>query len=261
MTVDPRFEQIHQIYYGTDDGFCELRPREETRHDAAHVAGLYEIFGRYEDFYGSVAPDRRDDIHLVSVVGGLYGLNLIPMFRPKEITFFDVNPHQIAFFQLIRRVWMESPNRDEFLRKLTHGDYVVATEQDQMIRDCIIAKQRGTLTEEHGRSARTFLSSWRYALDRFDLTRELLADVPVHTRIDSMQSAAFAEFAGNRENTWIYCSNVLIFVAFDLTFANPRNTAIFASYYDHTEMLDVSAHGRGPVTVHCRIPLSAEPIM
>ena len=34
------FEQIHQIYYGTDDGFAELRPREEAQHDAAHVAGL-----------------------------------------------------------------------------------------------------------------------------------------------------------------------------------------------------------------------------
>src|SRR6185437_11246681 len=93
------FDHIHEIYYGTDDGFARLSPREEPRHDEAHVAGLYEVFARYEEFYRRVAPDRRDHIHLASVVGGLYGLNLIPLLRPREITFFDVNPHQIAFLK------------------------------------------------------------------------------------------------------------------------------------------------------------------
>ena len=104
----PLFEQIHQIYYGIDDGFAELRPREEAQHDAAHVAGLYEIFARFQEFSSGVAPSRRENIHLASVVGGLYGLNLIPMFLPKEITFFDINPNAIAFFNLIRRVWIAS---------------------------------------------------------------------------------------------------------------------------------------------------------
>src|SRR5262245_1614691 len=87
------FRRIREIYYGTDDGFAELCPREEPRHDAAHVTGLYEVFSRYENFYHNVAPERRDRIHFASVVGGLYGLNLIPIFRPRAITFFDVNAH------------------------------------------------------------------------------------------------------------------------------------------------------------------------
>jgi hypothetical protein len=176
MTLAPRsglgsFDHIHEIYYGTDDGFALLCPREKPRHDAAHVAELYEIFARYEDLHRRVAPARRDHIHLASVVGGLYGLNLVPLFRPKEMTFFDVNPHQIAFFKMIRRVWIESRSADQFLGKLADADYAIDTEQEGVIRSCIAAKQNGTLTEEQGRSARSFLSSWRYALDHFELTR------------------------------------------------------------------------------------------
>jgi hypothetical protein len=55
------FDHIYEIYYGTDDGFDELRPREEARHDAAHVARLYEIFARFEDFHARVAPEPRAD--------------------------------------------------------------------------------------------------------------------------------------------------------------------------------------------------------
>lgn len=261
MTLAPRsglasFDHIHEIYYGTDDGFAQLSPREEPTHDAAHVAGLYEIFSRYEDFHGRVAPARRDRIHLVSVVGGLYGLNLIPLFRPKEITFFDVNPHQIAFLKVIRRVWIESRSADHFLSKLANTDYEIDTEQERVISSCIAAKQNGTLTEEQGRSARSFLSSWRYALDRFELTRELLKDTPFHTRVEDMQSQSFSDFVANHENLWLFCSNVLLFVFFDLLFHYPQNAVLFASYYDATEMLDLSNLGSGPVTVRCRIPMS-----
>ena len=61
-SVPPRsnigaFEQIHQIYYGTDDGFARLTPLEEKQHDAAHIAGLYEIFARYQEFASGVAPN------------------------------------------------------------------------------------------------------------------------------------------------------------------------------------------------------------
>ena len=260
-TVPPRsnigaFEQIHQIYYGTDDGFAQLRPREETRHDAAHVAGLYEVFARYQEFGRAVAPSRRENIHLASVVGGLYGLNLIPLFQPREITFFDINPHAIAFFNLIRRVWIASATVDGFLGKLKSGNYDVHTEQDRVIRNCIAARQNGTLTEDRGQSARSLLSSWRYALDHFELTRLILAETPCITRVDGMQSKSFQDFVANRENLWIYCSNVMLFSFFDLTFHYPQNAALFASYFDQTEMLDLGNVGDGPITVHCRIPMS-----
>src|SRR5947208_2686048 len=96
MDVAPRtafpqsFDHLNEIYYTTDDGFAELRPRMEPRHDAEHVAGLYEIFARYEEFHRRVGPGRRNRIHLASVVGGLDGLNLIPIFRPRELMFFDL---------------------------------------------------------------------------------------------------------------------------------------------------------------------------
>ena len=263
MTVAPRatlgsFDHIHEIYYTTDDGYAELRPREEPRHDAQHIAGLYEIFARYEEFHRSAGPARHERIHLVSVVGGLYGLNLIPLFRPREITFFDVNPHAVAYFHVIRRVWIDSPSADAFLARLAHADYAVDTPQEEVIRRCIAAKQNGTLEEEDGRSARSFLSSWRYALDHFDLTRSLLKDVPVHTRVDGMNTKSFGEFVANEKDLWIYCSNIFLFVFFDLTFRFPENAALFASYYDQTEMLDLAKAGRAPATVHCRLPMSIE---
>ncbi|HXH42122.1 MAG TPA: hypothetical protein VNN08_26090 [Thermoanaerobaculia bacterium] len=263
MAVAPRtgfgsFDHIHEIYYTTDDGFAELRPREEPRHDARHVAGLYEVFARYEDFHRNVARGRRNRIHLVSVVGGLYGLNLIPIFQPREITFFDVNPHAIAYFNLIRRVWIDSRTMEAFLGRLTNADYEVGTPQEEVIRRCIAAKQNGTLAEEEGRSARSFLSSWRYALDHFDLTRGLLADAPVHARVEAMDSQDFSDFVADQEDLWIYCSNIFLFVFFDLTFRFPQNAALFASYYDETEMLDLGTAASAPVTVHCRIPMAIE---
>ncbi|HEV7923162.1 MAG TPA: hypothetical protein VGR02_20460 [Thermoanaerobaculia bacterium] len=249
------FDHIYEIYYGTDDGFDELRPREEVRHDAAHVARLYEIFARFQSFHAQVGPERREHIHYASVVGGLYGLNLIPIFRPREITFFDVNPHEISFFQIVRRVWIGSETAYDFLTRLARADYEVETEQEEVIRTCIAARQNGTLQENRGRSARTLLSSWRYALDNYALTRRLLAEVPVHTRLDNVRSAGFAEFVGQSENLWLFCSNVLEFVNFDLRFDQPRNAALFATYYDRTDMLDLAAAPE-PVTVHLGIPMS-----
>jgi hypothetical protein len=251
-----KFDGLQDIYYTTDDGFAQLTPREETRHDVEHLMGLYRIFTRYENFYRQVTPERRNCIHFASVVGGLYGLNLIPIFRPREITFFDVNPHAISYFAIIRRVWIESRNAPTFLARLAHGDYAVETESEVIIRRCIARKQHRTLTTEEGQSARSFLSSWRYAIDRFDLTRGLLADTPIQTRVQAMNAQGFKDFVANQENLWLYCSNVFLFVFFELTFRFPRNAAIFASYFDVTDMLDLGSHNGGPVTVKCRIPMA-----
>jgi hypothetical protein len=261
MTVAPRaglasFDQIHQIYYTTDDGFAKLNPPEETRHDASHVARLYEVFARYNQFHAHVAPERRERIHLASVIGGLYGLNLIPIFRPREITFFDINPHAIAYFNIVRRVWIDSRTADEFLGKLTNADYAVETGPEEIIRRCITNKQKGTLPEHEGRSGRSFRSSWRYALDEFDLTRGLLTDVPINTRTVAMNAPTFQEFVANHPDLWIYCSNIFLFSFFDLTFRFPQNAAMFACYFDDTDMLDLGSAGEDPVTVHCRIPMA-----
>jgi hypothetical protein len=270
MTSAPRagqatFNYLHEIYYTTDDGYAQLLPRHEARHDAAHIEGLYSVFERFEEFHRRVTPARRERIHLASVIGGLYGLNLIPIFRPREITFFDVNPHAIEYFEMIRRVWIDSPTADAFLGRLANADYEVRSEREAIIRRCIAKKQKGVLPEREGRSGRSFLSSWRYALDHFDLTRGLLADVPINTRVEAMHAQSFKDFVAGREDLWIYCSNVLLFVFFDLTFHFPENAALFASYFEKTDMLDLGTAATdsmtgpvtlGPVTVHCRIPLT-----
>src|SRR3954469_17524408 len=56
------------VFYGTDDGSQD---------------GSFSEFAEIKAHYNGVAPERRDDIHMLSVVGGLYGLNLIPLWRPK----------------------------------------------------------------------------------------------------------------------------------------------------------------------------------
>ena len=65
------------VFYGTDDGYQD---------------GSFGEFPQIRAHYEGVAPQRREDIHMISVVGGLYGLNLIPLWRPKQLTIFDINP-------------------------------------------------------------------------------------------------------------------------------------------------------------------------
>jgi hypothetical protein len=59
------------VFYGTDDGYQD---------------GSFGEFPEIRAHYEGVASHRREDIHMISVVGGLYGLNLIPLWRPKRIT-------------------------------------------------------------------------------------------------------------------------------------------------------------------------------
>src|ERR1043165_2002564 len=97
------------VFYGTDDGAQDGSGRE-----------LAEI----EAHYNAVAPARPgDDIHMISVVGGLYGLNMIPLWKPKRITIFDINPAALSYFKLIRQVWTTSRDVEQFLARLTAGDY------------------------------------------------------------------------------------------------------------------------------------------
>jgi hypothetical protein len=71
-----------------------------------------------------------------------------------------------------------------------------------------------------------------------------------------MNEQTFKDFVAGQENLWMYCSNVFLFVFFDLTFRFPQNAALFASYFDETDMLDLATAGDGPVTVNCRIPMA-----
>src|SRR5919202_5192327 len=110
------------VFYGTDDGYPD---------------GSFTEFQVIRAHYESVDPRRHEDIHMVSVVGGLYGLNLIPLWRPTRLTIFDINPAAVTYFRIIRRVWTTSRDAGHFLARLTEGDYEVSTGQEQFVRENI----------------------------------------------------------------------------------------------------------------------------
>jgi hypothetical protein len=96
------------VFYGTDDGAQD---------------GSFSEFAEFKAHYEGVSPRRRDNIHMISVVGGLYGLNFIPLWRPKRLTIFDINPAAISYFRIIHRVFTSSRNASHFLERLTKGEY------------------------------------------------------------------------------------------------------------------------------------------
>src|ERR1041385_2747706 len=104
--------------------------------------------------YNSVPDHRKEDIHMVSVVGGLYGLNLIPLWQPKRITIFDINPASVTYFRLIRHVFTTSDNAQHFLQRLTDADYEAHSKQEEFVRENIRLKQQGSLPRERGSTKR-----------------------------------------------------------------------------------------------------------
>ncbi len=232
------------VFYGTDDGYQD---------------GSFSEFADIKAHYEGVAPARRDNIHMISVVGGLYGLNLIPLWRPGRITIFDINPAAITYFQIIRRVFTTSRDVEHFLARLTAGDYDVEGEPEQFVRENICMKQRGCLPRERGSTKRPYQQSWQYAFENFELTKQMLIDIPLDIRTEPMESDGFREWIREQNNLWIYCSNITQFHYFDLEFANPTNVVLLQIIYpQQTQLLDLAPLGGGPVKVKFEIPLKSE---
>ena len=232
------------VFYGTDDGYQD---------------GSFGEFPEIKAHYESVSPARRENIHLISVVGGLYGLNLIPLWRPKQITIFDINPTAVTYFRLIHRAWTTSRNAEHFLNRLTAGDYDAETEDEQFVRENICLKQAGCLPRERGSTKRPYEQSWQYALENFDLTKRILSEVPLEIRTEPMESEGFSRWICDQNNLWIYCSNITEFHYFDLEFANPTNVVLLQIIYPgQTQLLDLAPLSGGPVKVNFEIPLKAE---
>lgn len=246
-----KFHRLDHIYYGTDDG--HPYPGPDFVFDEA---GTETEFAALEALHRGAGAERTADIHLVSVIGGFYGLNLVPLFRPRRITLFDVNPHQVTYARLIARVLTGSRDARHFLDRLSHQDYDVASDDERVMRETIAKKQQGSLARS--RSKRTLARSWRYALEHFELTRRILEEVPLTTRVDAMQSRRFAAYVRGRDNVWIYCSNVLLFVQFELAVDDPRNVVLCAQYYDETEVLDLAGYAGRRVKVRCAIPMTVQ---
>ena len=238
------FFDANSVFYGTDDGYQD---------------GSCTEFQLYEDFHRSVTKERREKIHLVSAVGGLYGLNLISLWRPREITFFDINPHATAYFELIRKVFAASSSKQNFLDRLSCQDYDVDSPAEQLIRENLALKQQGKLPRSRGSSYKRSLEiSWKHALDHFDLTKGLLGDVPLQVRTESIDSDSFTSFIRHSENVWMFCSNIVEFTFGGLRFDHPSNAALVSLVYPgQVELLDMAPFGDRPVEVRFEIPLKA----
>ena len=234
------------VFYGTDDGSQD---------------GSFREFAEFRNHYENVAPERRENIHMVSVVGGLYGLNLIPLWRPKRITIFDINPGAITYFRLIRQVFTTSRNVDHFLSRLSAGDYDAESEQEQFVRENIRLKQQGCLPRARGSTKRPYEQSWQYAFENFELTKQLLTEVPLEIRTEPMESESFSRWIREQNNLWIYASNITQFHFFDLEFANPTNVVVLQIIHpEQPQLLDLAQLSGGPVKVKFEIPLKAERI-
>ena len=233
------------VFYGTDDG---------------HQDGSFKEFQEIRAHYEGVDPRRREDIHMISVVGGLYGLNLIPLWRPKRLTIFDINPTALTYFDIIRRVWITSRDVAHFLDRLTAGDYPVEGDREQFVQENICLKQKGCLPRERGSTKRPYEQSWQYAFEHFDLTRQILSEVPLEIRSEPMESDSFSNYIRTQENLWIYCSNITEFHYFDLEFLNPTNVVVVQIIYpgQSAQVLDLAPLAGGPVKVKFEIPLRAE---
>jgi hypothetical protein len=232
------------VFYGTDDGSQD---------------GSFGEFAAFKSHYESVPAHRRENIHMLSVVGGLYGLNLIPLWQPKQITIFDINPTAITYFRIIRRVFTTSSNVEHFLARLTAGDYDAETEDERFVRENICLKQKGCLPRSRGSSKRPYEQSWQYAFEKFDLTKRLLSEAPLDIRTEPMESPTFSEWIRNQNNVWIYASNITQFHYFDLEFANPTNVVLLQIIHpEQPQLLDLAPLSGGPVKVNLEIPLRAQ---
>jgi hypothetical protein len=234
------------VFYGTDDGAQD---------------GSLSEFAEFKAHYESVAPERREDIHMISVVGGLYGLNLIPLWKPKRLTIFDINPTAVTYFKLIHSVFTTSRDPQHFLQRLTDGDYEAQTEREQFVRENICLKQRGALPRERGSTKRPYEQSWQYAFEHFDLTKKILTEVELEIRTEPMESDNFRSWIREQNNLWIYSSNITEFHYFDLDFADTSNVVLIQIIFPaKPQLLDLAPLAGGPVKVHYEIPLRAERI-
>ncbi len=234
------------VFYGTDDG-CQ--------------DGSFGEFQDFRDHFESVSPERRENIHMICVVGGLYGLNLIPLWKPKRLTIYDINPTAVSYFRIVHRVFTTSENVAHLLRRFTEGDYEVENEDEQFVKENICLKQRGNLARSRGSSKRSYEESWKIAFENFELTKQILTEVPLESRTEPMESESFSNWIREQNNVWIYASNITQFHFFDLEFSNPTNVAILQIIHpEQPQLLDLAPLSGGPVKVKFEIPLQAERI-
>jgi hypothetical protein len=195
---------------------------------------------------------------MISVVGGLYSLNLIPLWKPTRLTIFDINPTAVTYFKLIHHVFTTSRDVAHFLQRLTDGDYEAQTEREKFVRENIRLKQRGALPRERGSTKRPYEQSWQYAFENFELTKKILTEAPLEICTEPMESENFRSWIREQNNLWIYSSNITEFHYFDLDFADTSNVVLLQIIFPgNVELLDLAPLAGGPVKVNYEIPLRA----
>ena len=241
------FSYRQMVYYGTDDGSRD---------------GSFGEFEAITNHYNSVDESRKENIHMVSVIGGLYGLNLIHLWKPKQITFFDINPMAVKFFHLIYNVWTTSDSAEEFLDRLTNGDYEAKTEDDKFLRENIQIVQRDNyIAPERGAWSshdRNLENSWRLALENFDLTKKYLLESEIHIRTEPMEGENFAEMIRSKTHHWIYASNITQFHFFELEILKPSNVVLLQIHHEDVELLDLGKYMGQAVKVKFEYPIRIE---
>jgi hypothetical protein len=165
----------------------------------------------------------------------------------------------LTYFSVVRQVWTASRDAAHFLDRLTTGDYPVATDDEDFVRENIRLKQEGRLPRERGSTKRPYEQSWQYALEHFDVTKEILRDVPLEIRSEPMEGETFREYIRGQNNLWIYCSNITEFHYFDLTLTDTSNVVVLQIIFPgRPQLLDLAPLGGAPVKVRFEIPLQAE---
>ena len=129
------------------------------------------------------------------------------------------------------------------------------------MRENICLKQKGCLPRSRGSTKRPYEQSWQYAFENFDLTKQILSEVPLEIRTEPMESEGFSQWIRDQNNLWIYASNITQFHYFDLEFANPTNVVLLQIIHpEQPQLLDLAPLSGGPVRVKFEIPLKAERI-
>lgn len=237
------YHERNMVFYGTDDGAQDGSFRE-----------MKQIIRHYD----SLPAHRRQDVHMVSVVGGLYSLNLVPLWQPRRITIFDINPVATAYFRLIHRALLASSDARDFLKRLSDGDYDANGEDEEWVRENIRLKQAGRLPRSRGSSKRSYEQSWTLALSDFAKTKRVLQEAQVEVRTEPMESESFRAWARPQQNLWFYCSNIAQFHFFDIDFDDPRNVLLLAIIFpEQVDFLDLAPMAGGPVRAQVRIPMRA----
>ncbi len=255
MSLAPRAYNRHtfankaQVYYGTDDGSKD---------------GSFGEFSAIVQHYKNVEPSRKENIHMISVIGGLYGINLIHLWKPKKITFFDINPMAIKYFKIILKVWTTSDSAQHFLSRLTDGDYEANTKDDIFIKENIgIVQKTGGISPERGAYSshnRNLENSWRKALENFDETKKYLLEAEINIRTEPMEGENFKEMIRSKSHHWIYASNITQFHFFELEMLEPSNVVLLQIHHEDSQLLDLAEYAGTPVCVKFEYPIRVEPI-